>query len=75
MANTIMPEEKIFIVSTDSATTSVLENVVLRPAGYQVTTLRDCAVALELINANLPDLVFLGRNSKMGKGLNLPPSY
>jgi two-component system phosphate regulon sensor histidine kinase PhoR len=64
-----MPDEKIIIVSTDTSTVSTLENVVLRPAGYQVTALRDCKVAEELIKASLPDLVFLGEKVENGDGI------
>jgi two-component system phosphate regulon sensor histidine kinase PhoR len=64
-----MPDEKIIIVSTDTSTVSALENVVLRPAGYQVTALRDCKVAEELIKASLPDLVFLGEKVENGDGI------
>lgn len=64
-----MPDEKIIIVSIDTATVSQLENGILRPAGYQVTSLRDCQVAQELINASLPDLVILGDKFEKGDAL------
>ncbi len=64
-----MPDEIIIIVSTDTSTAAVLENVILRPAGYQVTTIKDCQVAKELISASLPDLVILGDKFENGDGI------
>lgn len=48
-----------------------MEKTVLRPAGYEVTLIRDCQVALELVKLNPPDLIILSDRLADGDGLEL----
>jgi two-component system, OmpR family, phosphate regulon sensor histidine kinase PhoR len=59
-----MPSERIFLIFSDSATSRLLENAILRPAGYEVNVFETVSAAQESIKISHPDLVILGEISK-----------
>lgn len=55
-----MSTESIYLIYIDPETSRLLENAILRPAGFEVTNITDHQVALELIKVNPPDLILMG---------------
>jgi two-component system, OmpR family, phosphate regulon sensor histidine kinase PhoR len=58
-----MPSERIFLIFSDSKTSRLLENAILRPAGYDVNVFQEVTTAKEAIKVSPPDLVILGEVS------------
>jgi two-component system, OmpR family, phosphate regulon sensor histidine kinase PhoR len=58
-----MPSERIYLIISDAAACRLLENAILRPAGYEVVVFQDVNTAQDSINVNAPDLVILGDTS------------
>ncbi len=69
-----MPNETIFIVSSDSEICSQIEKACLRPAGFEVTILRDGKIALELVKAHLPEVILVGDKLDDAPGLQFAAS-
>jgi two-component system, OmpR family, phosphate regulon sensor histidine kinase PhoR len=59
-----MPSERIFLIFADSSTSRMLENAILRPAGYEVNVFQNTASAQEAITVAAPDLLILGEISQ-----------
>ncbi len=66
-----MSSEQIFIIHSDGTIADLLEHSILRPAGYDVTQIRDRKALDLLLQTNHPHLVILGDRIPEGSGLDL----
>lgn len=66
-----MSKEQIFIIHSDTKLAGVLEHAVLRPAGYEVTQIRERQSLDLLMQADSPGLIILGDEIPEGSGLQL----
>ncbi len=66
-----MSKEQIFIIHSDTKLAGLLEHSILRPAGYEVTQLRERQSLDLLMRADTPDLIILGDMVPEGSGLQL----
>ena len=55
-----MPGENISLLISDTESSSILENVILLPAGYLITQFYNVRSAVESFQAKLPDLLIVG---------------
>ena len=66
-----MASRKIILAHSDAQLGNLLENSILRPAGYEVTYLAERATTESLVKATMPDLVIIGEMLRDGSGLEL----
>jgi two-component system NtrC family sensor kinase len=66
-----MNKATIFIIHSDYKLAEVLENSVLRPAGYEVTQVRERQSLDVLLQAGMPEAVIVGSKVPSGSGLEL----
>lgn len=64
-----MAKEKILLLLSETDIAQLLEQTILRPAGYEVTHIAERATAETLLRASLPDIVILGSRLLDGDGL------
>ena len=66
-----MSHEQIFILHSDLNIASLLENEILRPAGYEITQLSDSHTLDLLLQAKPPDLLLVSDKIPQGSGVDL----
>ena len=66
-----MASRKLLLAHSDPQLANLLENSILKPAGYEVTYVAERATAETLVKATLPDLIIIGETLRDGNGLEL----
>jgi two-component system NtrC family sensor kinase len=66
-----MATRKIILAHSDPQLGNLLENSILRPAGYEVTYVAEQATTEALVKSTLPDLIIIGEMLRDGNGLEL----
>jgi len=66
-----MAARKLLLAHSDAQLGNLLENSILKPAGYEVTYVAERATTEALVKATLPDLVIIGEMLRDGNGLEL----
>lgn len=64
-----MPGENIFLLILDTESSSILENVILHPAGYVITQFNNVSSTVESFQTKLPDLLIVGEDLGEIKGI------
>jgi len=64
-----MPGENIFLLILDTESSSILENVILHPAGYIITQFNNVSSTVESFQTKLPDLLIVGEDLGEIKGI------
>src|SRR4030066_2172152 len=66
-----MASRKIILAHSDPQLGNLLENSILKPAGYEVTYVAEQATTEALVKSTLPDLIIIGQMLRDGNGLEL----
>ena len=66
-----MASRKIILAHSDPQLGNLLENSILKPAGYEVTYVAEQATTEALVKSTLPDLIIIGEMLRDGNGLEL----
>ena len=70
-----MANANILLILADIKLANLLESVILRPAGYEVTLVSEKSIAESLVKVIPPDLIILGEKLLDGSGLALAPLF
>jgi len=70
-----MANANILLILADIKLANLLESVILRPAGYEVTLVSEKLIAESLVKVIPPDLIILGEKLLDGSGLALAPLF
>ena len=65
-----MPKVHILVITSDAQISHLLGDMVLRPAGYQVTLAKNVQIAETSFRSYPPDIVFLDASIESGAGLS-----